>query len=73
MTVLYYVIRVGDKYLDTTVWGLLTDKQRDAFCFVTREKAVKMARAWRNHPDYDAKGLRVVRIVARRTETPESR
>ena len=65
MTPLYWVIRVGDEYLDTLHWGILTAKQSDAYRFSTREFAVKLARTWRSHPDYKVKGVRIVRIVAR--------
>lgn len=63
--VLYRVIKVGTEYLDTTVWGILTAKQRSAFRFTTREQAHQQARAWRGEPDYAARGVRVVRVVAR--------
>lgn len=64
-TVLYRVIKVGAEYLDTTVWGILTPKQRSAFRFATSVDAAKQARAWRGDPNYAAKGVRVVRVVAR--------
>ncbi len=72
MTPLYWVIRVGDEYLDTLHWGILTGKQRQAFRFTTRAQARRQVEAWRGCPEYEAKGIRVVRIVKRRDVKPEN-
>lgn len=61
-----WVVKVGKNYLETVVWCLVTESQRDAYRFDTRAKAQRMVEALAN--DYQYRGVRVVRLVPRTSE-----
>ena len=57
-----WVVKVGSSYLETLCWLLLSDRQRDAWKFSTREQARVHMQACLHYPDYRLAGVKVVRL-----------